>query len=283
MSVSTRLVSFAVALAAAFGLAFFVGSMSDVEVDTDDDHGHERADKDPRGHGEHRTDSHALALDARQVKAGPTEVRFRVVDADGDVVTSYDERHERDLHLIVVAADNLSDYQHVHPELGDNGIWTADLRLAPGAYRLFADTQPEGAEPMVLEADLRATGGKPIRSPLPEPSEVATVGRYAVTLAADGSHVTFSVTRDGEPVTDLEPYLGANGHLVAIRATDLAYVHAHPEDGPAGPEVTFELEFDGRGRHAFYFDFQHDGVVRTAQFTFDSGSHRAGSGGHDGH
>jgi len=270
MSVTTRLVAFAVALAAVFGLAFFVGGFSDVDVEVDDEHGHERA-------------GYALALDTRHVSAGQAEVRFQVVDGAGTAVTAYDERHERDLHLIVVAADNLGDYQHVHPELAPDGTWSATLGVSPGRYRLFADTQPADAAEMVLEAELRATGGKPVRQPLPEPTEVARVGRYAVTLAADGSTVTFTVTRDGEPVTDLEPYLGADGHLVALREDDLAYLHAHPEDGPAGPEVTFEVEFGAAGRHALYFDFRHGGVVRTAQFTYDAGGEADGSGGHHGH
>ncbi len=37
------------------------------------------------------------------------------------------------------------------------------------------------------------------------------------------------VSRDGEPVNDLQPYLGAYGHLVALRSGDLAYLHVHPE------------------------------------------------------
>lgn len=280
MSVAARLASFAVALAAAFGLAFFVGAQSGVDTDTDDDHGHDRADAGHRGHGD---GSHELDLESRTVKAGTTVVRFRVIDADGDAVTSYDERHERDLHLIVVGADNLSDYQHVHPDLSADGTWTADLRLAAGAYRLFADTQPAGAAAMVLEADLRATGGKPVRAPLAASAEVARIGRYAVKLAAAGSEVSFTVTRDGAPINDLEPYLGAYGHLVALRAEDLTYAHAHPEDGPAGPEVTFRVEFGKPGRHALYFDFQHDGVVRTARFTFDAGGEGDGPGDHHGH
>ena len=41
--------------------------------------------------------------------------------------------------------------------------------------------------------------------------------------------LTLTVTKDGQPVTDLQPYLGAYGHLVALRAGDLAYLHVHPE------------------------------------------------------
>jgi hypothetical protein len=139
---------------------------------------------------------------------------------------------------------------------------------------------------LVLESQLRVTGGKPVKAPLPSASRVADLGEYAVSMARAGSKVRFTVTRAGEPVTDLEPYLGAFGHLVAIRADDLEYLHAHPEGGPAGPEVTFEVEFGEAGQHALYFEFQHEGEVRTAQFALGSPSSRGskgshGDGGHD--
>ena len=79
--------------------------------------------------------------------------------------------------------------------------------------------------------------------------------------------------RDGEPVTDLDPYLGAYGHLVALRAGDLAYLHVHPDgtpgDGttPPGPDVVFYAAVPSAGTYHLYLDFKHQGVVRTAAFT----------------
>ena len=81
------------------------------------------------------------------------------------------------------------------------------------------------------------------------------------------------MTRDGEPVTDLEPYLGAYGHLVALRGGDLAYLHVHPEGVPGdgvtepGPDVVFFAEVPSPDRYHLYLDFKHEGVVRTAAFT----------------
>ena len=81
--------------------------------------------------------------------------------------------------------------------------------------------------------------------------------------AGDEAELTLSVTRDGEPVTDLEPYLGAYGHLVALRAGDLAYLHVHPEGAPddgvtePGPDVVFFAEVPSAGRYHLYLDFKH--------------------------
>jgi hypothetical protein len=102
---------------------------------------------------------------------------------------------------------------------------------------------------------------------------VATVDGYELTLTGDviagtTSEVSVVVRRDGEPVTDLEPYLGAAGHLVALRSGDLAYAHVHPVGGfHPGPTVEFGIEIPTAGTYRLFLDFQHDGVVRTAAFT----------------
>ena len=95
-------------------------------------------------------------------------------------------------------------------------------------------------------------------------------------VPGESSPLTLTVTRRGEPVTDLQPYLGAYGHLVALREGDLAYLHVHPEepDGPAaGPEIPFLAEVPSVGRYRLFLDFRHDGVVRTAAFTLEAVGH----------
>ena len=83
-------------------------------------------------------------------------------------------------------------------------------------------------------------------------TRTARVGDYGSSLTGDlvpgeTSPVTATVTRDGEPVTDLQPYLGAYGHLVALREGDLAYLHVHPEESDAGPEIPFLAEVPSDG------------------------------------
>lgn len=85
--------------------------------------------------------------------------------------------------------------------------------------------------------------------------------------AGAASELTLSVSKDGKPVTDLEPYLGAYGHLVALRSGDLAYLHVHPHDGRPGPEVSFTATAPSTGTYRLFLDFKHDGEVRTAAFT----------------
>jgi hypothetical protein len=224
----------------------------------------------------HAGTGYVLDVLEEQPAAGTTTVAFRVLGPDGAAVTAYTPDHGEDLHLVAVRAD-LSGYQHVHPDLGADGTWRAPLMLTPGGWHLVADTTPATAgEDLALTADLQVAGEYDPR-PLPEPSEVTEVDGYTVVLTGElapgaESELTFSVSRDGRPVTDLQPYLGAYGHLVALRDGDLEYLHVHPvEDehvAPApGPHVGFAATAPSAGTYRLFLDFRHGDAVHTAAFT----------------
>jgi hypothetical protein len=211
-----------------------------------------------------------------QPDAGTTTVAFRVLGPDGAPVTEYTQDHGEDLHLVAVRAD-LSGYQHVHPDRAPDGTWQTPLTLPPGSWRLVADTTPAAAdEDLALTADLQVAGTYDPQ-PLPEPAPVAEVDGYTVVLTGEltagaESELTFSVSRDGRPVVDLQPYLGAYGHLVALREGELEYLHVHPvEDAhvaPApGPHVAFAATAPSTGTHRLFLDFRHGDAVHTAAFT----------------
>jgi hypothetical protein len=208
---------------------------------------------------------------------GTTAVEFRITRPDNTALTEFDTQHDKKLHLIAIRRDTTG-FQHVHPVMADDGTWTTDLALVPGDWRLFADFKPTGADNgITLGTDAHVAGAYD-PEPLPAESRTAEVDGYTVTLAGDldpggSSELTLSVAKDGAPVTDLQPYLGAYGHLVAIRNGDLAYLHVHPDGEPGdgttepGPEVTFFATVPSGGWYRLFLDFKHDGVVRTAEFT----------------
>ncbi len=215
----------------------------------------------------------------------PTDFHFTVSGPDGRPVTDYQVQHEKKLHFIVVSRD-LGSFQHLHPEMAPDGVWSVKLTLPEaGAYRAFADVAPTGGASLTLGADLSAAGDYDPK-PLPEASRTATVDGYTVTLDGElalgqASRLTLKVAKDGRPVTDLQPYLGAYGHLVALRAEDLAYLHVHPDGEPgdgrttAGPEIVFYAEVPSTGDYRLFLDFQHEGKVRTADFTLNAGERPA--------
>ncbi|NEK56913.1 hypothetical protein GCU56_03385 [Geodermatophilus sabuli] len=294
MNAPARLAAVALGLVAVFGAAVGVGSLvgpvgtvgtaaaaSPAEGHGDD--GHESAPAEPPATSlpaglAVAADGYTLELGTPTAPAGPaTEVRFRVLGPDGAPVTAFEVAHEQDLHLVAVRRD-LSGFQHVHPERVEDGVWRATLGLTPGAWRLFADFVPAAdGENRVLGADLSVPGGY-APEPLPAPSAVAEVDGYTVVLTGDlvpgrESELTLSVSRDGRPVTDLQPYLGSYGHLVVLRSGDLGYLHVHPADGPAGaapapgPHVGVLTTAPTAGTYRVFLDFRHGDAVHTAAFT----------------
>ncbi|MEV0768567.1 hypothetical protein [Nocardia salmonicida] len=286
MNATTKFAGFALGLAAVFGLAVAAGATIGPEPDPSGSAGHgghaAPSDTAPSADlpgGLLVTDQgYTLALDKpNTTTAAQTTVSFRILDATGAPVTKYQTSHDKDLHLIVVRRD-MAGFQHVHPVLDPAGTWTVPLNLSrAGDYRVFADFTPAGGSNLTLGTDLRVAGNYDVQA-LPAPAVTAQVGEYTVALngavtPGTASKVTLSVSRNGTPVTDLQPYLGAYGHLVALRAADLAYLHVHPEgapgDGitPAGPIIDFVVNAPSTGDYRLFLDFQHQGVVRTADFT----------------
>jgi hypothetical protein len=203
---------------------------------------------------------------------------FRITGPDGVPVTAFDQVHDRQLHLIVVRRD-ATGFQHVHPERDAAGTWRVPLTVpAGGVYRAFADFTPTGGPETTLGVDLFAPGDfQPVAQ---APSRTSTVDGYTVTLDGElvpgaTSPLRLTVTRDGAPVTDLQPYLGAYGHLLVLRAGDLAYLHVHPTDGPGGaapppgPHVGFGTTAPSAGTYRLFLDFKHGETVRTAAFTVE--------------
>ncbi|MEU7996996.1 hypothetical protein AB0B83_16875 [Micromonospora sp. NPDC049060] len=202
------------------------------------------------------------------------ELRFLVRDAQRRPVTRFAVVHEKPMHLIVVRRD-LTGYQHLHPTMAADGTWSVPLTLPqPGVWRAYADftaLADDGRQTAVtLGVDLTAPGGyQP--TPLPAPASSATVDGFTVSYqgtpqAGVTVPLTFRVDSAGGPPA-LERYLGAYGHLVALREGDLGYLHVHPEPQPVDGAVTFWVTTPDPGRYRLYLDFQVAGVVRTAEFT----------------
>jgi hypothetical protein len=301
MNTAAKLATFGLGLAVVFGAAVGIGAATGpvgptAETTTDshgmaaEEHGSAPASEVPPATGLLISqDGYSLDVAEEAAPAGPaTPVAFRIVGPDGHPVTAYDESHDQDLHLIAVRRD-LSGFQHVHPTLGADGVWTTPLALTPGTWRLFADFVPSAdGTNRTLGADL-AVGGLYAPAPLPAESRTVEVDGYTVTLDGDlvpgeETELRLSVARDGRSVTDLQPYLAAYGHLVALRDGDLAYLHVHPAGEPGdgrtqpGPDITFFTTAPSAGTYRLFLDFKHGDVVRTAAFTVSAGEHEeAGS------
>jgi hypothetical protein len=309
MRASGRIAVFLVGLVVVFGAAVAIGSAVDpADTETGAAHnegGHAAADhgegspkeeEEMYGHGGHQMTqapaglaisegSYSLRLAPDFMTRGEDrELHFSVLDTAGETVTDFDELHERRMHLIVVRRDG-TDFRHLHPEMDEAGTWTVPVEFGEaGVYRAFADFSVHG-EQHTLASDLFVSGGNFDARPFPAPAALDSTSGYEVRLrgdalrAGESSSLTFAVSREGEAVDDLAPYLGAKGHLVALREGDLAFLHVHPEesedghghDGHAGAgtanEIAFAASFPTAGHYRLYLQFKHEGSVRTAEFT----------------
>ncbi|MFD9504269.1 hypothetical protein [Streptomyces sp. NPDC060035] len=299
MNTAGKITSFTAALAVSFGAAYglgtAVGPLGGTEPAPRADHVNSAASE-GGGDGDDHAESPAGGLQISEAgytldlltphlkAAQESELRFAVRDGSGRPVTAYQREHDKELHLILASRD-LATYRHLHPTRAADGTWSTPVALpAAGDYRVFADFVPgaKNAPDVTLGADLAVAGTyKPAE--LAKPSRTATVDGYTVTLNGElrpgaAEALTFDVSRAGRPVTDLQPYLGAYGHLVALRAGDLAYLHVHPDGEPgddsteSGPGVSFTSTAPSSGTYRLFLDFKHNDTVRTAAFTVRAGT-----------
>ncbi|KOV74266.1 hypothetical protein ADL00_02690 [Streptomyces sp. AS58] len=290
MNTGVKITAFAAAVAATFAATYAIGATVDPVTSGPESAAHAEhpppagrrsgnADTTPAGLQSSQA-GYTLDLTSPRITAAKKEqLSFAIRDQEGRQLTSYRREHGKELHLILVSRD-LVTYQHLHPTRAADGTWNAPVTLpAAGSYRVFADFTPaiEGAANLILGADIAASGTYKA-STLPKPAATTTVDGYTVTLNGElrpggSTQLTLTVHRGGRPVTDLEPYLGAYGHLVALRSGDLAYLHVHPNGEPGdgttkpGPGISFTATAPSAGTYRLFLDFQHNGTVRTAAFT----------------
>ena len=272
MNAATKLAAFVTGLALLFGGAALAGAAIGPEPSEDAPQEHTEMTS---AHAPDPVRGLAVAADDLRVVVDDPELRrgrqetltFRIVDSRGETVRDFDVEHEKRMHLILARRD-LTGFQHLHPEQGTDGSWSTPVRVDDaGSYRLFADFS-HGDENQTLATDLRVDGTADLR-PLPESAATAVSdGGYDVRLDAGAAHpgqeaeLAFTITKDGQPIRT-EPYLGAGGHLVALREGDMAFLHVHPGDDG----VRFAATFPTEGRYRLFLQFKHDGEVQTVAFT----------------
>lgn len=266
-----RLALFFAALGAVFGGAVALGhAVGPIDRGNQSaaHHGEAAMEMAPAGPVGLSVADHGLQLETSRTTFAPGRPQaffFRITNADGPL-RSYDVTHEKRLHLIIVRRD-LTGFHHIHPvRHGDR--WVATIpALHPGSYRAFADFSTRG-EKTVLGVDL-AVPGAFTPSPLPRTNRPATPDGYVVSVNPAGpfaagkeTTVSFHVTRNGKSVP-VGRYLGARGHLVILRAGDLAYLHTHADED----SLRFDTTFPSAGRYRAFLQFSAGGSVHTAPFT----------------
>lgn len=185
--------------------------------------------------------------------------------------------HEKKMHVIIVSKD-LSQFYHEHPDYTAQGSYDLSYTFRNGGnYVVYEDYTPSGATHQLGRQEIVVSGPA-------KPTVTFTAGKqqwsgngYTAELKFDkplkvkqSLLATVTVQRNGKPVTDLDNYLGALGHMVIISQNTEQYLHVHPNDSPdKGPTVSFHTGFETAGLYRVFLQFNHAGQIQTADFTIN--------------
>jgi hypothetical protein len=220
-----------------------------------------------------------IQTDPAQVVAGKlTTLKLMIHGADGEMVKNFEVVHEQKIHLVIVR-DGLDQFAHIHPEIDAAGNATVSYTFPTGGnYWLYADHKPTGKGQATAMAQVKVAGDIPaIPVLMPNvPGEIPGDGlraKVAVKSASGGGEatITFDLTdAAGKPVEDLQPYMGAMGHLVVLSSDGKEYVHAHPAEAKPGmsSRVVFQAHIMKPGLYKGWGQFRRTDTVRVVPFVF---------------
>jgi YHS domain-containing protein len=248
-----------------------------------------------------------LETTPREPVAGrPVTMAFAIRYADSkELVREFERVHEKLLHALMVT-EELSWFEHQHPVRGKDGIFRLTWTFPrPGRYRLYADFTPSDGDNQVKPLDLTVGGGPAKPLPLqPDRKLTKQIGDYRVDLRLrpaslrmeQAAILTYTIRdRRGRPIRDMQPFIGAPGHLIAISRDGKEVVHTHslrptaspamaketgsaPETGHVkvtpematekGPAFSFKLTLPTGGLYKTWAQFMHGNRVITVPFAF---------------
>lgn len=227
-----------------------------------------------------------LHTDPETIQTGkPTKLTFRFTDMVGESVSELLVHHDRILHVIVVS-ENLAFIGHIHPEDFETrdiiaeleGLYTVYFTFpAAGRYLIAVDAMTTGAE--FTESIYVDVIGEPRLADLTWDfrREKVVFGdtdeggdRYTRAVSLTGADRTstyharmevpenikagetvnliYHFSRDGAPLTDLVPFLGAPMHFAVVNTRFDGIEHTHGI--VPGTEGTDEMMTDPHAGHS---------------------------------
>jgi copper resistance protein D len=230
----------------------------------------------------------------------PVSMIVHLEDRQGRPVEGLTIHHERILHAIIIGQD-LDVFAHLHPEdLGpvtDEMVRRATFPLhftfpKAGAYLVGLDfALPDGS--YSNSASLSVSGQPRMGEPMVDIKRDKDFGEYHVSLMTPSKSIEagpetllrFLITKNGRPVTDLAPFLGAPMHLAVVRTDLTQFIHAHgvtPGDSHThaehvhtmpleqyGPEIDAFIVFSVKGVYKIFCQVKHQDKVLLFDFMVD--------------
>ena len=187
--------------------------------------------------------------------------------------------HERPIHLFVVSED-LTGFDHIHPEVNEYGFWQVPFRFTwGGRYRIYTEYTPPGENQRLDSFDVAATGPPRPARPWGKPDFVSKAGEDTI--------LEFPV-----PAASLQPWLGAWAHVAIAGEGWKSFVHAHPLDegeslkpsevhshgadvlGTPPSKVRVPVSFSTPGLYRVWVQYQVAGKVETHPYVVQADQSR---------
>lgn len=213
-------------------------------------------------------------------------IKYKIKNDKGEPLKNYEIVHEKIMHFITVRKD-LQHFQHLHPNFDQTiGEFAVDVTFPKdGPYRIFLDFTPgeENSQklPVTVFYDVAVGEEQEYKTQVVVADTERTKNKdgYQITYTLPHrvqkqKEVTYSlnVQKDGQPITDLDQYLGALGHSVIMKEGTLDFIHTHAGEAPStssGPEISFTTTFPESGIYKIFTQFQHQGKVVTTEYVLN--------------
>lgn len=187
--------------------------------------------------------------------------------------------HEKLAHVFIVNQD-LSDFQHVHPEVLRPGLLRLPVQFkAPGNHKLFIQFKPPEKGEQTLNKPFQLGSVQPPAQPLvPDAHWPKTVDGYTFRISGLPTRQSpmgmpqVEVTQNGMPVRNIQPYLGAGAHGVIISQDMQSFIHTHPMSQPVGDvyqsPLMFHTQIDKPGLYKMWVQTRINDQIHTVDWTF---------------
>ena len=261
-------------------------------------------DKQPVAQSHH---SYALKLTSQTTNLQPNQqatITYKIVDEQGNVLKDFALDHTKLMHFIIVRKD-LQDFQHIHPDFNkDTGEFTIPVTFPDsGTYRLFADFTPANGQKDAEGDILSVTPYKDVNvgnidnytpeAVTPDTETTKTVGDFQVDYTLPqpiqsnkSVTITEHVSKGGQPVTDMQEYLGALAHGILLKQSTLDFAHLHDmgmgqmdnmqgmnmgnmKITNTGPDISFTYTFPTSGIYKLFTQFQEGENVITTDYVIE--------------
>jgi uncharacterized membrane protein len=224
---------------------------------------------------------------------GPNPLQQRLIftpSKDGQLLHDLPIVHEHPLHVTVLSAD-LSFFDHVHPLPQADGTLQLDYHFPhSGSFTIFGEFMPRSERGQTFRLPISVAQPDPVPDPptlQPTPSSEIPIAdppgmtaelvcQPRILTAGTHSMLLFRLCDHGQPVIDLQPYMGAMGHCAIVSEDTESFLHCHPEqvyptqaNSRGGPDIAFHTAFPHPGKYKLWAQFKRNGQVVIADFVVD--------------